>query len=308
MADQLNQAAANRQQSNLPHLFAALQKPHDAWGTDLRLEPMPWYYPRGSYYQIRSAGPDRQFNTADDLTVTLFARDKKIIAPGLAGSIEMNVQHDRGPFNGLADISGTVCDATAAVIPGASIQLRAIASGSIRRAVTRADGSFRLAGLVPGSYELRVSAPGFVISERRLDLCPRDRAIARATLNVGAVTQTVAVAATPMVLQTEEANIAMQAVPQSKAALGGVIGVLLDRKAMRSVAQNQLTAKDEPQTGAEPHVRSYFPEALYINPEIVTDAGGSATSAFLWPTRLRRGAWPCSPQHPPERSAPERPR
>ena len=277
LADQLNQAAANRQRSNLPQLFAALQKPHDAWGTDLRLEPMPWYYPRGSYYQVRSAGPDQQFNTADDLTVTLFARDKKIIAPGLAGSIVMNVEHDRGPFNGLAEISGTVCDATAAVVPGASIQLRAIASGSIRRAITRADGSFRLAGLVPGSYELRVSAPGFVISERRLDLAPRDRAIARATLNVGAVTQTVAVAATPMALQTEEANIAMQAVPQSKVALGGVIGALLDRKAMRSVAQNQLTAKDEPQTGAEPHVRSYFPEALYINPEIVTDAGGSAT-------------------------------
>ncbi len=28
---------------------------------------------------------------------------------------------------------------------------------------------------------------------------------------------------------------------------------------------------------AAPHVRSYFPEALYINPEIITDANGNAS-------------------------------
>ncbi len=34
-------------------------------------------------------------------------------------------------------------------------------------------------------------------------------------------------------------------------------------------------AQDSPQEAA-PHVRSYFPEALYINPEIITDAQGNA--------------------------------
>jgi uncharacterized protein YfaS (alpha-2-macroglobulin family) len=42
-------------------------------------------------------------------------------------------------------------------------------------------------------------------------------------------------------------------------------------------AVNSLTvAKDQPNSPA-PRVRSYFPEALYINPEIITDQNGSAT-------------------------------
>jgi hypothetical protein len=39
------------------------RKLNDAWGGELRYDVMP---PRG--YLIRSAGPDRQFDTADDLT------------------------------------------------------------------------------------------------------------------------------------------------------------------------------------------------------------------------------------------------
>lgn len=277
LAEKLNEAAANRHQGDLPHLFAALEKPHDAWGTDLRLEPMPWYYPRGSYYQVRSAGPDQVFNTADDLTIALFAHDKKIVAPGLAGSIDVDIEHDRGPFNGLAEISGTVCDATAALIPGASIQLRAVASGSIRHAVSGADGSFRFSGLASGSYQLRISAPGFISSERRLDLGPRDRAVAHATLNVGAATQTVMVDARPMELDTTAANVAMQPMAKAAPVMGGVVGALGTGASVRSRAQNEMSAQPQQQAGAEPHVRSYFPEALYINPEIVTDSAGSAT-------------------------------
>ena len=272
LVDELNQAAAHRG-DDLPRLFAALPKPHDAWGTELRLEPMRWYIPRGSYYQVRSAGPDQQFNTADDLTVMLYVHGRKVLPPLQPGSINVKTEHDRGPFNGLAEISGTVTDATSAVIPGASVQLRALADGSIRRAVSTRDGAFRLAGLAPARYELRISAMGFVSSQRRLDLAPRDRAIVDVALGVGSVTESVTVAAArPMILQTGEAELAMRPEP-----MAGPIGGLLERKAMKSRAQNHLSVQNEQQAGAEPHVRSYFPEALYINPEIVTDSSGSAT-------------------------------
>ena len=55
---------------------------------------------------------------------------------------------------------------------------------------------------------------------------------------------------------------------------------------------------------AAPHVRSYFPEALYINPEILTDAQRQRqTSPSPSPTPSPRGAWPCLPPRSPARSA-----
>jgi len=47
----------------------------------------------------------------------------------------------------------------------------------------------------------------------------------------------------------------------------------MDRKDMNSVT----VFKSKPDGPAAPHVRSYFPEALYINPEIVTDRDGRAS-------------------------------
>ena len=47
-------------------------------------------------------------------------------------------------------------------------------------------------------------------------------------------------------------------------------------EASLSVNGSSFTAVLKTKSPAEPHVRSYFPEALYINPEILTDAKGNA--------------------------------
>ncbi|HKS73026.1 MAG TPA: hypothetical protein VJQ82_07495, partial [Terriglobales bacterium] len=39
--------------------------------TPLRIEPAGWFGRNNGWYLVRSAGPDRKFNTADDLTVWL---------------------------------------------------------------------------------------------------------------------------------------------------------------------------------------------------------------------------------------------
>jgi hypothetical protein len=41
---------------------------HDAWGTKYKLDVMTSSQPDTRQYLLRSAGPDRQMNTADDLT------------------------------------------------------------------------------------------------------------------------------------------------------------------------------------------------------------------------------------------------
>ncbi len=49
--------------------------------------------------------------------------------------------------------------------------------------------------------------------------------------------------------------------------IGGVLGGLNARNATQSIKSGAAAA---------PHIRSYFPEALYNNPEIITDANGNA--------------------------------
>ena len=79
----------------------------DAWGNGLRVEHVEWS-PQSSYYLVRSAGPDKQFDTADDLAGYLEVRGRKAVGRGSSGAsqIDLNIEHDRGPFNGMAEISG----------------------------------------------------------------------------------------------------------------------------------------------------------------------------------------------------------
>ena len=118
-------------------------KPHDAWSTPLRLEPTGWSRGREHYFRVRSAGPDQQFDTADDLAVFLEARTGTVFPSERGGSITVQMEHDRGPVNGLAEITGTVNDASGAVIPQALVTLQQIGQGAPRKTTTNAEGTAR---------------------------------------------------------------------------------------------------------------------------------------------------------------------
>src|SRR5689334_18520987 len=60
-----------------------------------------------------------------------------------------------------ASISGQVQDATGAAIPSAVLNLRSINTTAVVKATTRGDGLYGFPNLVPGVYELTVSANGF---------------------------------------------------------------------------------------------------------------------------------------------------
>ncbi len=61
---------------------------------------------------------------------------------------------------GIGAITGVVTDPSGAAIPGASISIQQ-ASARTQTTTTDSEGRFRLEGLAPGSYVLRVEAPGF---------------------------------------------------------------------------------------------------------------------------------------------------
>ena len=87
----------------------------DAWGGDLRF--VKWV-PRTNCFLVRSAGPDKRFDTADDLAAYVDVQDKQIVGNSKLDSFYVNVEHDRGPFNGFAEIVGSVKDRAGSVIPG----------------------------------------------------------------------------------------------------------------------------------------------------------------------------------------------
>ena len=83
-------------------------KLRDAWGANLRIERVPWA-PSKKYYLMRSAGPDKRFNTPDDLAA--------YVGRPWSDTFDVNIEHDCGPFNGLAEIVGSVKDQSGAEVP-----------------------------------------------------------------------------------------------------------------------------------------------------------------------------------------------
>jgi len=89
-------------------------------------------------------------------------------------------------------LSGTVDDASGALIAGATLQLRN-ASRSIQKTTKSGpNGSFTIPGLAPGNYRLVVSAPGFETKEIPVTLRTNEApAPLRISLAVGSLTTTV---------------------------------------------------------------------------------------------------------------------
>ena len=278
----------------IEQVFSSLQPAgnRDAWNTPLRIERAGWYGVKNRYFRVLSAGPDRKFSSADDLSAFIEVRSGTVAGqPGQAGNLGLRIEHDRGPMNQLAEVTGAVTDVTGAIIPNAFIVLHSIKEGSRRTTHSNAEGQFTFGGLPAGRYQIEVSSPGFIQLSSSFNLTPRDRAILSATLNVGAVAQTVAVEAAEVNVMNRLAAPAPAAGPGggfgARFGAGGGAGALALNApdALRFAKQKELRQelKGSYKTGLNesaleaPHVRSYFPEALYINPEILTDGQGNAS-------------------------------
>src|SRR5690348_18386214 len=64
-------------------------------------------------------------------------------------------------------ISGTVKDPSGAVVPGASVGIKNEATGVSREVTANTDGVYTAPNLLPGTYDLKYTAPGFSTELRR---------------------------------------------------------------------------------------------------------------------------------------------
>ena len=107
-----------------------------------------------------------------------------------------------------ATILGVVKDASGAVVPGAALTARNTETGLTRTTVSAGDGSYRFSALPVGSYEVRVEQSGFqTVVRSGLTLTVSQEAVVHFTLEVGAVTQTVAVTAEAPLVNTTSGSL-----------------------------------------------------------------------------------------------------
>jgi hypothetical protein len=273
----------------------------DAWGTPLRLEPTGWLRGNWRYYAVRSAGPDRRFNTADDLA--FFYREGD---------------------SGISGIQGTITDPVGSAVPKAQVIATNTDTGVATKVVTTSEGVYSIAPLDVGTYNVEVVAKGFQrLLQENVDVDNASMFGLNLKLTVGGENTTITVTDAPPYLNATDATLggtisnalysslplSMNGGPRdptafqylmpgvqenpanatSRGVTAGASGIYgtgqtnLNVNYVEGVPVSNIEARGSGMAlkkalaDAAPHVRSYFPEALYINPEIVTDGQGNAT-------------------------------
>ena len=118
--------------------------------------------------------------------------------------VSLQAQETRGK------ITGRVTDASKAIIPGATVTVTDVASGSVNTTTTNEQGLFQVNYLVPGTYKVVIELSGFkknVQESVQVQINQtRDLAI---VLEVGAMEESVSVVAEAVTLNTADANMGL---------------------------------------------------------------------------------------------------
>jgi len=130
-----------------------------------------------------------------------------IFVLSLAWLVVVTPAHAQEAVN-FASVSGKVLDPTGAVVPGASVTARQVATNVVTRAVTDGEGRFRLAYLRAGGYEFTVEARNFARAVRTLTLIVGSAFDLPVTL-VAAAETTVTVTADDTMLETSRSQMAV---------------------------------------------------------------------------------------------------
>src|ERR1700730_12263364 len=115
-----------------------------------------------------------------------------------------------------SQISGVVEDATGSAVQAAEVKVTQTGTGLVRTVTTGADGSYTLANLPVGPYQLQVRKPGFsAYLQTGIALQVNTNPAITATLKVGSVTEQVVVDASVAMVETHSNGVG-QVIDQQK--------------------------------------------------------------------------------------------
>lgn len=207
---------------------------------------------------VMSAGPDRKRGTEDDIEVARFVR---YVAAQGSSDVKQEPIDSPGVSGLTGAISGTVTDASGAVIANAQIKIQLQGTEYFITQQASETGRFLFRNLKPGVYQVIASSPAFQTYQvRDVPVVSSAATSVNITLRVGAASETVEVQATAATVQTTSSSVS-------------------------SKADNQTTTKSSATVSVSiqsytPRLREYFPETLYWNPSLETDKAGQARIKF----------------------------
>ncbi|HVL70016.1 MAG TPA: TonB-dependent receptor [Vicinamibacterales bacterium] len=139
------------------------------------------------------------------MTRTLFRLGLSTVLASLLSMSGVSVYAQGGT---TSTITGTVVDASGGVLPGATVTAKHLATNTVSSTVTNSEGAFTLASLRPGAYEVTVTMDGFkTFIAKDVVLTAVQGANVRAVLEVGGITETVTVASSSEIIQTQSTTI-----------------------------------------------------------------------------------------------------
>ena len=102
---------------------------------------------------------------------------------------------------------GTAMDPSGAVVPGASVTVTETGTGQVRNDTTDQSGRYNFVNLLPGTYDVQVTAHGFrTLDHRGVRITPNTVQRVDVHLEVGQATEQVNVSAEAVQLQTDKAD------------------------------------------------------------------------------------------------------
>jgi hypothetical protein len=122
----------------------------------------------------------------------------------VAGLISPNAMAQQA----TANVNGVVKDQSGAAIANAQVELTNVNTGVVRKTATNTDGIYVFPSVVPGTYSMQASAPGFgAVSQPPVTLEVGQTATFDFQLKVGATTSNVTVSAAAPALETSTSEL-----------------------------------------------------------------------------------------------------
>ena len=142
----------------------------------------------------------------------LYLRIRRRIAPSIGAALlvlsVLGIDVPARAQSTFGSIVGVVHDTTQAVVPGASVKIQSLEDNSTRSATSDQNGSFEFVNLKPGRYAVAAQAEGFAEFQiPSAELAARQTLRIDVTLGIKSQSQTVEVADTVAVINTENAVI-----------------------------------------------------------------------------------------------------
>jgi len=131
-------------------------------------------------------------------------------APAAIGQTNLAIRN-AAPAAAPPSVEGRVTDATGGSIAGAVVTVTPAGVNTSGASRTDPQGQFAIAGLLPGQYDLQISAPGFTRVSKKVEVQPDAVAQADAILPVGSAAESVEVAAANPKVNTEASTLSRSA-------------------------------------------------------------------------------------------------